>query len=138
MAKRRSLGPILREAREEANLTQSELAARAGLAPNHVARLEASKKMSPRFDTVARLAAELGLSLDQISVDCAYVEAVRLRPKQRLALAGPANDLNTALEVVRVAEKSLVSAIASLRKEAGIPETPPPPIARKRGPRTRR
>lgn len=64
---RKPLGAALREARLALSLTQTELAARAGLAPNHVARLENGEKASPRFTTVARLAAVLGLSLDELA-----------------------------------------------------------------------
>jgi transcriptional regulator with XRE-family HTH domain len=105
-------------------LTQSELAARVGLAPNHIVRLESGEKAVPRFDTVARLAAELGLSLDEISWACGYTEVAKLRPKDRTAVAQTANQLAKALEIVRSVDKGLSTAIGSLQRQAGIPKEP--------------
>ena len=51
-------------------MTQAELASRVGLAANHVARIEKGEKSHPRFETVARIAAELGLSLDGLAAAC--------------------------------------------------------------------
>lgn len=64
------MAQVLRAAREKANLSQAELAEGAGLVANHVARLERGDKAYPRFETIARLAGELGLSLDAIAAEC--------------------------------------------------------------------
>ena len=61
------LGPIFAvvgemiEARQEAGLTQAEIAARMGTSQSVVARLENARHM-PTFDMVARYAAALGRS----------------------------------------------------------------------------
>jgi transcriptional regulator with XRE-family HTH domain len=67
----------LQAEREHAKLSQAELAEGAGLAPNHVARLERGEKAFPRFDTVAKLARELGVSLDWIAAECGIGPEVR-------------------------------------------------------------
>lgn len=128
-----ALGPILRAARERASLTQTELAARVGLAPNHVARLETGEKGIPRFDTVARLAAELGLSLDDLSRACGYTESTKVKAKDRTAIAQAANQLANVLESLKEVDKSLTTAIAALQRQAGIPaKAPPRPRAKRR------
>lgn len=132
MAERGTLGPILRAARERVHLTQTELAARVGLAPNHIARLESGEKGIPRFDTVARLAAELGLSLDELSWSCGYTETSKMRPKDRTAVAQTANELVKVLAAIKSAEKSLAKAVASLQRQAGVPKEPPPPRSRRK------
>ncbi|HDZ73786.1 MAG TPA: XRE family transcriptional regulator [Aurantimonas coralicida] len=63
------LGPIFAvvgemiEARQEAGLTQAEIAARMGTSQSVVARLENARHM-PTFDMVARYAAALGRRID--------------------------------------------------------------------------
>lgn len=63
------LGPIFAvvgemiEARQQAGLTQAEVASRMGTSQSVVARLEAARHM-PTFDLVARYAAALGRRLD--------------------------------------------------------------------------
>lgn len=66
------LSIILRRKREELGLTQSGLAELCGLAPNYVARLEGGDKSHPRFETIAGIASALGLSLDELAVQCGY------------------------------------------------------------------
>jgi len=53
---------LVREARKRAELSQAELAARAGTTQSAIARLEAGK-VAPRFDRVAELVAVCGLEL---------------------------------------------------------------------------
>ena len=126
------MGPILRAARERVRLTQSELAYRVGLAPNHIARLESGEKGVPRFDTVARLASQLGLSLDDLSWACGYTQATKVAPKDRMAIAQCANELAKVLEAVESVDKRLSSAIGSLQRQAGIPHEPTAGSRRKR------
>jgi transcriptional regulator with XRE-family HTH domain len=70
------LGSLLREARERAGLTQTELAARAGTSQPAVARYEASQAI-PRFDTARRLIEACGAQL--------RVELARASPQRRAA-----------------------------------------------------
>jgi transcriptional regulator with XRE-family HTH domain len=67
-----TLSQALRAARERAKLTQSQLAERVGLAPSHIARLEGGDRLNPRFETIARIAAELGASLDEIAIAAGF------------------------------------------------------------------
>src|SRR6516164_9225280 len=55
-------GELLRRARQAAGLTQEELAERAGLSRRGIADLESGARKTPRKDTVALLAAALGVS----------------------------------------------------------------------------
>ncbi len=59
-------GELLRRARQAAGLTQEELAARAGLSRRGIADLERGVRQTPRKDTVALLAAALGLSGESV------------------------------------------------------------------------
>lgn len=52
------IGAQLREARERALLTQEELAARAGVQPLTISRIE-TDKVEPRFSTIRKIAKAL-------------------------------------------------------------------------------
>jgi len=54
------IGAQLREAREQALLTQEELAARAGVQPFTISRIE-TDKVEPRFRTIRKLAKALDM-----------------------------------------------------------------------------
>jgi len=54
------IGAQLREAREQALLTQEELAARAGVQPFTISRIE-TDKVEPRFSTIRKLAKALDM-----------------------------------------------------------------------------
>jgi predicted ATPase/class 3 adenylate cyclase/DNA-binding XRE family transcriptional regulator len=58
-------GELLRRYRQAAGLTQEELAERAGLSRRGIADLESGARKTPRKDTVALLAAALGLSEEE-------------------------------------------------------------------------
>ena len=55
----------IRDIREERKLTQEELAERAGLPRQHVSDLERGV-MRPRIDTAQKLAAALGVTVDDL------------------------------------------------------------------------
>jgi transcriptional regulator with XRE-family HTH domain len=78
------------------DLTQAALAREVGITPNHLNRLESGEKLLPRFDTLARLAARLGLSLDVMAIACGYrtrPEPIGIDPASALELAGRLHDL---------------------------------------------
>jgi len=54
------IGAQLREAREQALLTQEELAARAGVQPFTISRIE-TDKVEPRFSTIRKVAKALDM-----------------------------------------------------------------------------
>lgn len=58
-------GQRLLRAREAANLTQEQLAFRAGTTASTISRLEGDKR-PPTLDTIAKLADALGVSLDSL------------------------------------------------------------------------
>lgn len=129
MAQPGTLARLLRTARERVHLTQLQLAERVGIAPNHINRLESGVKAVPRFDTVARLAAELGLSLDEIAWACGYTHLkTGWGRTDRAVLAQSANDVSEVLASVIAAEsglaavrESLAPVAASLKRAGGIP-----------------
>lgn len=120
MADHRTIGEILRHAREQAGLTQAALAARVGLAPNHLVRLETGEKAQPRFETVARLAAELGFSLDDLAARLGY-RTGQLSPKGGEAAANAAAALRKFLGACSEMEKAAQKALNVIADEAGIP-----------------
>lgn len=61
----------LREARQQRNLTQEELAVAAGVEQTTISNIETGKVQSPSWDTVAKLSAALGVDPHEIfPVDC--------------------------------------------------------------------
>jgi transcriptional regulator with XRE-family HTH domain len=60
------VGPRLRELREGAGLSRPELAARVGMTRGSIRKLEAGDH-APRPETVARLAAALGVTPDRLT-----------------------------------------------------------------------
>jgi transcriptional regulator with XRE-family HTH domain len=85
-------GAIIREARRGAQLSQRELARRAGFPQPTVSRIERGLA-SPRFDTLDRLLRECGRQLDLVErrglgVDRTLIrERLRLTPGERARLA---------------------------------------------------
>jgi predicted ATPase/DNA-binding CsgD family transcriptional regulator/transcriptional regulator with XRE-family HTH domain len=77
-----SFGARLRRAREEARLTQEELATRAGLTPNAVGALERGDHRHPYPATVRALAAALGLTAEERAVLAASVPTRGQGPAQ--------------------------------------------------------
>ncbi len=63
------LGRLLREARGSRSMT--EVAAGAGLSAETLRKIETGRAPTPAFFTVAALAAELGLSMDELVGRCA-------------------------------------------------------------------
>ena len=74
---------LLRDFRNRAELTQEELAERAGVSPDAVSLLERGERRRPHIDTVARLAGALELS----ATERAQFEAIARRPAPLVAQA---------------------------------------------------
>jgi transcriptional regulator with XRE-family HTH domain len=107
---------MLRSARERIGLTQAALANDVGIATNHLNRLETGEKTMPRFDTLARLAARLGLSLDLIAANCGYrtsPESVAIDPAHALELAARLRDLHSQLSAVATLVDDTISDLES-------------------------
>jgi transcriptional regulator with XRE-family HTH domain len=85
---------LLRKARVEANLTQEELAERAGLSVDAVRRLESGTRRAPYPETVTRLAAALRLRPDQAE----RLAAIANRARRRGPAAAVVADLPQARE----------------------------------------
>ncbi|MFI7383704.1 helix-turn-helix domain-containing protein [Streptomyces sp. NPDC049813] len=67
------LGRLLREARRGRSMT--EVAAAAGVSVETLRKIETGRAPTPAFFTVAAIARELGLSMDELVVSCALVPA---------------------------------------------------------------
>ncbi|MZD07580.1 helix-turn-helix domain-containing protein [Streptomyces sp. SID5785] len=63
------LGRLLREARQGRSMT--EVAAGAGVSVETLRKIETGRAPTPAFFTIASLARELGLSMDELVVLCA-------------------------------------------------------------------
>jgi predicted ATPase/class 3 adenylate cyclase len=82
----------LRRARQAAGLTQEELAERAGLSRRGIADLESGARKTPRKDTVALLAAALGLSEEERTT---FAAAARRGAGQAALAASAVSPLST-------------------------------------------
>ncbi len=125
----KSLGAILRSARERAKLSQNELAGKVGLAPSHIVRLESGEKGAPRFDTVARLAIALGLSLDEVARECGYGGPGEVGTGDRSAAIALGSDLRRLLREIDVFSASANGLLEDIEHVA---EPPPKKKAPKR------
>lgn len=66
------IGPMLRTRREEAGVTQTALAKRLKITPQALSRIESAAREDPRWSTVARIAAILDVSLDDLASEGGY------------------------------------------------------------------
>lgn len=64
----RHLGAVLRTARRERSMT--EVAADSGVSVETLRKIESGRIPTPAFFTVAALAASLGVSLDELALNC--------------------------------------------------------------------
>lgn len=93
------------------------------MVPNHIARIESSEKSYPRFETVAKIAFELGLSLDEIAATCGYGGARRISPTTAAATVALIQELRAVLQTLGVAQQRIDAAVHRLSREAGVPES---------------
>lgn len=71
---RKLIGPVLRKAREAADLSLRDLSRLSGMSVGQISQLETGVRPDPAFSTVARLAAALQLPLDALAAQCGYGE----------------------------------------------------------------
>lgn len=122
MAEAKSIGRLLRAARERVGLSQSALAQRVGIAANHLTRLENEEKSHPRFETVARLAVELGLSLDDLSSACGFSPSRRLTGSGAAASLAVLNELRALAKRLDQIRKATDMSITRLTRDVGVDE----------------
>jgi transcriptional regulator with XRE-family HTH domain len=79
-------GPILKEARLRAGLTQRELAARADVPQPAISRIERDR-VSPRIDTLDDLLRGCGLALDLVDRPGRDVDRTLIRERLALSVA---------------------------------------------------
>jgi len=66
MSKGYPLSNNLRELREKKGLSQDRLAKRADVANNTIIKIEQSKNINPRLDTLKKIAKALDVSVDEL------------------------------------------------------------------------
>lgn len=64
-----AIGGVVRELREMRGWNQGQLAAFAGLHPQHVNMIESGRRENPSAETMAKLAAALRVSVDHILIE---------------------------------------------------------------------
>lgn len=69
----RQIGPYLRLARERVGLSQRELSLRTGITQAAISKIESPAKGKPYFESIAKIAEVLGLSMDQLAADCGLI-----------------------------------------------------------------
>jgi transcriptional regulator with XRE-family HTH domain len=62
----RRLGAVVRRLRRQQDLTQEQLARRAGLTQGHLSKIEAGMRQSPTARTIKRLARALGVPVTEL------------------------------------------------------------------------
>lgn len=115
----KNLGVTIREERERAGMTQSALASRLNMTPGNLSKLEKGDgKATPRFDTVARIAAVLGLSLDELAQTCGYLPRPDANAKDAASAAALAKSLRRAQEALDTVGASIGDAANRLERRA--------------------
>lgn len=105
-----TLGRRLRERREALKLTQQELAEALGLTPQHISAVEQDKR-APSLPSLAKLAQELGVTIDYLVVgkEGVITDTIpAIRADKKLTLE---------------AKKSLINLVKALHDSAG-PQEP--------------
>jgi transcriptional regulator with XRE-family HTH domain len=118
VAKTPTLGVLIQEARDRLGLSQAEVADRCGLAPSHVSRLESDEKVDVRFKTIARIAAVLGLSLDDLSASLGYGGTISAHDPHSIAIGERvliAEKLAVLKKTLAAAQSDISSTISGLR-----------------------
>lgn len=103
-----------------AGLSQASVARAASIAAAQVSQIEMGHRVDPQFSTVARIAAVVGLSLDQIAAECglgnrAGSSAQDLLPAE-LALA--ADEMRSALTATETLKAELERALRFVQASA--------------------
>jgi predicted ATPase/DNA-binding XRE family transcriptional regulator len=125
-----TLGPMLRALREDAGLSQEELAERAGLSPHAISALERGTRTRPYPHTLRSLATALDLGEDQRA---ALLAAVRSRSPRPAADTPPSSNRDLPVpatplvgrddDVSRVADLLRTSRLVTLSGPGGVGKT---------------
>jgi transcriptional regulator with XRE-family HTH domain len=94
----RSLGQVIKAARNRAGLSQSAVARQAKIAASVLSNIEGGKRDDLRFETVARIAQVLGLSLDTVAHECGFDFKIK-------SDSGITSDLARLAELLKTAER---------------------------------
>lgn len=78
MASKR-IGPAIRAHREAEGLSQAAVARQAGIHAAMLSRIERDERSDPYFSTIAKVAAVLGLSLDELAAEAGLPSVRRVR-----------------------------------------------------------
>ena len=94
----RTLGEALKAARERTGLSQSAVARQAKIDASVLSNIEGGRRSNLRFETVARIAQVLGVSLDTLALECGYKFV--LKREESIA-----TDLTRAIELLSSSER---------------------------------
>ncbi len=112
-----SLGSTIRSLRRQAQLTQAELAQRAGFSRSYVSRLEGDTIGSPSADYIQRLARALGVDPSLLARAAGYVAPARNSDDERSAVLRWIDEESAAwtAEELRVWARIMLSTRAAIR-----------------------
>jgi transcriptional regulator with XRE-family HTH domain len=74
------IGPAIKAHREAEGLSQAAVARKAGIHAAMLSRIERDERSDPYFSTIAKVAAVLGLSLDELAAQAGLPSVRRVRP----------------------------------------------------------
>jgi transcriptional regulator with XRE-family HTH domain len=104
------IGPAIRAHREAEGLSQAAVARRAGIHAAMLSRIERDERSDPYFSTIAKVAAVLGLSLDELAAEAGLPSVRRARSATSAEAVRLDEDLATVSRHLARAQDRLVRA----------------------------
>jgi transcriptional regulator with XRE-family HTH domain len=108
----KSIGTALRGRREAEGLSQSAVAGRAGIHAAMLSRIERDERGNPYFSTVAKVAAALGMSLNELAAESGLPSVRRVRTATSPDAVRLDDDLATVARHLSLAQDRLARAQA--------------------------
>ena len=119
----RKLAKVLRQLRDDANMTQEELAKKAKVARSYVALIEAGHKKNPSLESLRRLAKALEVSVDDLMTGIDPQEKLRrLKAAEVLREAALGGRTRAWFEGLSEISDSYVAGATKALEEAGLVE----------------
>ncbi len=123
----KNVGAVLKGARQRAGLSQHAVARRLGIATSQVSQVESGRRADPQFSTVARMAAIVNISLDEIAAQYGLAEYVERPRKSTAKASGATRAASLLLSVQRNAatlSKKVERAVSLLHEDPELPRQP--------------
>jgi transcriptional regulator with XRE-family HTH domain len=112
----RAIGQVLQAAREQMKMSQGGLSEATGMPQAVISRVEGGQREAPRFETVARMAAGLQISLDEVAAACGLGASKprKVRPKSNMpAVAAEARAIQRELRALQRRVENLIALATS-------------------------